>query len=771
MRLLKQGAAMLLCVILLTGTLSALAEGVNASLYLRTVAYNDPAYDSQRSPCSAVVLGDSLYVLTYSTLEKWTPGMDAPELVLENVSSYSGDTSENKYVFNKLLSDGEALYALNELSGQLWLLKEENGSIIPEKTALLDYSIFEVEPEKREEELQYYGKPQLIELDVIDGVLYMTATNYNGNKYNPDIYRWNMADGTALPPILDKQVQSLSAYKDGLLLGIFYDLENSYDMATEQRRPYQLGTLDPATGETKMLSELENQDIIGLTYEAKTDTAYYICGASLRKLAGLQTPSAVCAYFPTRFWSGGGDAGLMGEDMFFVQSYDAVHIRKMDDRIMAEGALTLYGSYYDTAHNGFLAAHPEIPVTVFADYFSSLETLTAAMVSGESTVDVLGLGTSYDPVQRLIDKGYALDLSGSEKLTALVDSMYPALKEVLMRDGKLYAVPINIYGNGLTVNLTAWEALGYTEEELPTTFMELMDIAEDWLDDFDEDDYEYNFFNGTGIKSTLLRMMMENFVNYCIREGEPFAFDGPVFQKLMHRIDAIDFSVAEDVYDAQSDDDPDAFWSKESLFIDYSSPFDIQYAQSRYGSYESRSLFLSLDEGLEPVVPAELTVMIVNPRSAHVEQAILYLENLVDYYAPEKENVVFFPEHNEPVLDIGRERDIKVYTQTVEGLKKDLEKAEPENRANIQENLKYFENILAIREENIYAVTEADIVNYRKNVAPYMCVTGLSFLNTWEEGGNPFWNLMDQYLQKAITVDVFMKEMAGRARMMALEDE
>ena len=71
-----------------------------------------------------------------------------------------------------------------------------------------------------------------------------------------------------------------------------------------------------------------------------------------------------------------------------------------------------------------------------------------------------------------------------------------------------------------------------------------------------------------------------------------------------------------------------------------------------------------------------------------------------------------------------------------------------------------------------YTVSAEDIAMYREQVAPYLVVTGQTPLKTWDkEGKNEFYSLRDQYMQGALTLDQFVKEMDKRLRMMQLEDE
>ena len=79
-------------------------------------------------------------------------------------------------------------------------------------------------------------------------------------------------------------------------------------------------------------------------------------------------------------------------------------IIKLDPEGIENGALTIFGEFGSNTHNAFVRSHPEIAVDVSGDYTSDIEKLTQAMVSDTGAYDVLLMGLSYMPVERLIEK-------------------------------------------------------------------------------------------------------------------------------------------------------------------------------------------------------------------------------------------------------------------------------------------------------------------------------------------------------------------------------
>ena len=88
---------------------------------------------------------------------------------------------------------------------------------------------------------------------------------------------------------------------------------------------------------------------------------------------------------------------------------------------------------------------------------------------------------------RLIDKGYAADLSGYPELMAVAGRMDARFTESVMRDGKLYGLPVSLYTSGMGVNADTMEKLGLTQDDLPTTWLEFLDFAANFYYDYGEE--------------------------------------------------------------------------------------------------------------------------------------------------------------------------------------------------------------------------------------------------------------------------------------------
>jgi hypothetical protein len=221
----------------------------------------------------------------------------------------------------------------------------------------------------------------------------------------------------------------------------------------------------------------------------------------------------------------------------------------------------------------------------------------------------------------------------------------------------------------------------------------------------------------------------------------------------------------------ESGEEDEEFWNAKHLMTFYGSYTDLQYVM-RQDEWYMTPMPLPLDEGLELVIPASGEVMIVNPRTTRPEQALLYAASAARNYDKRSSLITLFPENNDPVANPNFEEDVVGWEKSLARIKKQLETASPEARADLEESEKYMTELIGKAENYRYDVWEGSITWYREAIAPYLYVVGQTPLNTWKQGQeNELYTLMQQYKEGAIPLERFIKDMANRVRMMELENQ
>ena len=758
-----------LCLCLLFS--AALAEAVDINLHVMT-DYTDADAWTVRS---GQVVGANLYLLVsnlYSGsndgrvwLERWSAGMNEPETVLEGLRSYRNESTDaTTPVVTRLLADGECLYGFDESSRQVMRLVDGAGSAAVQPLCTLEA----VEEEPSEDGI-YYGS-YVNSMFMQDGEVVRLAETYGQGESSLLVERYALDTGKLIAQQgVDSTLRALCAYKDGKYLALVQPVPGPEDMEAPMT---QIAVYDPATGGTTPVATLNGSYLNNLTYDRESDTAYYCGDATIYAVPLATGESRVSAYLPVNAWSGSDTtfAALSG-GMIVYANGDGTYVRRLDAPEMAAGALTVANEGGTTKHMAVVAEHPELNVTLASEYPQTMEELTTAMVSGTGSMDVLCLTTSYNPVERLIDKGYAADLSGYPELMAVAGRMDPRFTQSVMRDGKLYALPVALSTNTLGVNAEAMEKLGLTESDLPATWLEFLDFAANYYYDYGEENADVALMD-LNMRRSLFQMIRDQYVAAQLRDTGSVSFDTPLFRKLMQALEAIDFTEL-DPYEVKGDkiwegNDANEFYEKQQLFTRYSEASPRAMDQSGYGR-SNQPLILRLDSETEPVLPVIMTVMIVNPRSTRMDQAAAYLTAYAGHYDAETENIMFFPDQNDPVPNSYYEVQKQSYEESLRDVDSRIEKADESEKASLRETREQIQGYLDELENQRMSVTEEMIQAYREQVAPYLYVTPQTPL-TNPESSNELDTLTSQYLDHAIDLDTYIREMNQRVRMMMLED-
>ena len=211
--------------------------------------------------------------------------------------------------------------------------------------------------------------------------------------------------------------------------------------------------------------------------------------------------------------------------------------------------------YYITPSDSFKAAHPGVEIITNYDknlrfFFSGME-LNNALLTGGFEWDALEADSSYTALQLLYEKGYLLDLSGSEIIRDVISRLHPDIASMCMRDGRIYSVPVCIRYAGespKTVWPDLWMEAGYTQADIPQTFGEYLDFIDAWLDRRKDDpDLTMNVFaqfepfeyNVHSYSERLVSELLDSYIDQTLYAGKMLRFDDPDLIPLLEKAKAV----------------------------------------------------------------------------------------------------------------------------------------------------------------------------------------------------------------------------------------
>lgn len=718
---------------------------------------------------------DTLYLLMYKVYESkvslhyWRDGMTKTEKLETGEFTWNENDENNEPLetnVSGLFSDGGEVYAFNQATMAVRKVVDKSGAVISPSKVLYTIGTPADAGADNEQRDEYIHS-----ICASEGVIYVHKVVYGANDTHR-IIMYDIQTGESIGELENNQMMDIYPYKDGKMLMICYD-EKGYDEETGEIYPYQLMILDPKTNTKELVCEI-SYNTTSAVYAKSSNTLYFVESSKVMSLPNMAGPAELSAYLPTQSWNDQNQA-LLGDQLFVLVQDNMIYARKIDDPAVQNGALTISGDTYSSSHRAFIQNNPDIDIeinnTISTEDFTALAN---AMVSAEDSLDIITVNSQFCPLARIIDKGYAADLSAYPGIADVVATMDPSLTSCLMRDGNLYGIPISLDGNGLAYVPEILGELGMTEEDLPTTFVELLDFFTNWQYDYGEDHPEVSLIGELNVKSVLMNIMMTSYMDVQLRDNGSITFDTPLFRKLMAAFEQIDFTEI-DPYEQYGDDiwnDSDAvneFYSRDTLFVnygDYISP--TSFGVDNY----CMTMALPLDEGIEPLLAVSPIVMIVNPRTTRMDQAVIYLSEYVKNY-DDYVSFALFPDNNEPVVNPTYELQMKSMNDELEKLKAQLEKAEPEMKASLQESIDYYEESLANSDRWKMRVSEEQITSFREKATPYFFAKLQTPLTDYSTGGtaSDLSSIVQQYLQKAIDSETLIREFDNRIRMMMLEDE
>ena len=184
--------------------------------------------------------------------------------------------------------------------------------------------------------------------------------------------------------------------------------------------------------------------------------------------------------------------------------------------------------------------------------------------------------------------------------------------------------------------------------------------------------------------------------------------------------------------------------------------------------YQSQAtpLPLSLTDGADPMIGADMTVAIVNPYSKNQDLAIQYLENVVSEFKP-----VFLanvcPEKNDPIQNAYYQQNLDYYEQQIDSIKAELEKATEDQKADWQAQLDEYQGYYEdFQKTGAWDANSDSIAEYR-TFAPYIQITEYFGLNNDNSG--EFYDSVQQYLDGTVDGNTMLTNIDKKLKMMLQE--
>lgn len=425
------------------------------------------------------------------------------------------------------------------------------------------------------------------------------------------------------------------------------------------------------------------------------------------------------------------------------------------------------------------------------DYIDTTDALLGQLLTGEFDWDVFSQSTRFGDPQLLMRKGYCADLSGREIIRSHVERMWPAIANQLMLDGKIYGIPTSIQTDMLLCNEFAWTDAGYTAEDVPSTFPEMLAFLNNWIDRQDEDELPYDviaqwdetLYNRCTYAQWLVEELLTSHITQLQFAGEPLRF---ATEELISLLDqARDTGLR--LYNIERVKTENSF--RKPLFL---------LTSDEWGNAQDWLVSLRLREDQPELLPVILHVCCVRSGSDVAEEAVEYLEAIVSSPAFVPSHDALFYQDAQPIPDpnlpdqlayVTALRDILLTLRDQPGtplgdivdLSADADRLETYQHwyhfmqddpdpDEVQERIDRWNQQIAEMQQNIYLFSPAQLEDYAAFADKlFFPVPGPFAINT--DGGQQLLQLAQRFVEGQLSALQLTRELDRMAQMIEMENQ
>ena len=424
--------------------------------------------------------------------------------------------------------------------------------------------------------------------------------------------------------------------------------------------------------------------------------------------------------------------------------------------------LDLTGADLSEVTQAFSAENPEYLAVVTPG--DNANDILTAMLNQSADYDAYIVSLGSDVYRALHGKGYLGSLEGSETLTAAAAAFPDRIRERIFTEGKLSAFPVGVQNTALLLDVAGITALtGLSREEIPTDwggFLKLLQqIGEDGLLDGSG---RCLFESGLSVDSfriNLLSMILQDALLWLNADESRLSAMQASLTPVLQAMDETNWQnlgLPEDEGDDEVSDE------EVPALMEWVNP-EISVMDLREGT---EYWPLSLTPEGERLVPQDVYVIFLNPRSAHPEGVVRFTEALYRGMDPVT-RMELEPGLNEPVKNERYDEDIEymralvpVYEQAIADAADEDEAGELQ--AELDEMLAYMDQY---EKNGAWLVNEESIALYRP-LEELFAVHGDEFW--YDETEN---TIFLQYADRLIGPDQFVRQLVSTLQMARMETD
>lgn len=706
--------------------------------------------------------GDTLYMYDADGLYTWQPGEDGPTFC-----AFPAETSPMVYIYPFAVDD--QLYAVRIL------MTVEDDYLDLDRAELCDMAVeggsvaFEPRCELAWDDMLGIGdegvnpyRPQRIVSQ--NGIVLMQYTDLSDWSNIESRVTLLDIEAERLDPVPDLEyIHQLEVYKDGLFLAI------AFPDGDEQHPVVQ--TYDPVEDVVEELCTLElnaMDNLCGLAYDAGQDVVYVTVNSEIHTLdpeAGEIGPAVGNVPFQNNTYYNFACVLSDGEYAFYNERVAVVDlsVERKDQQ-----KLTVSDTYYNTALDSAIGKFGETNSNVVFNVTreqSVLDNLVENLVNKDGSVDIYLIDATLPLYDALTQRGYMMELDGSEKINTFIDRLYPAVRENVTAGGHIVAIPVSARSATVGFSEPLLEKLGLTLEDVPNNWGDLFDFLASLEDGLVENDLRLTFslYTVDSIRENLFDAMFTTYREYLSRTGSDIGYDNDLLRGILDKFDALDLEAlgcATSDFDEIDPAEYDALLGGENNTILMDANLNCAI-NGLSGNANFTPVLLSVDPETEPNLILTNCIAFVNPYTQNPELALEFMETLAERL-PESLQYTLIPDLDTPVRGEANEKILAELSEQVEKYRQQWENSDGAQSKFLQDSMSSMQDQLELLEGMLWEVSQHAIDWYRPH-AERLAVAGVNWIDDESRES------IQSYLKGDITASEMLEDIDRKATMMRME--
>ena len=687
-----------------------------------------------------------VYIKAIGGLYRCDLSGEGMELVCRTSRTIPHKKGEERF-FDRLIVEDDVLYAYDSYGCVLSAINPVQGSLGEGERFFPDYSGFDVSGDRPMFHRRVFMQGGKLFVLIADGEDYVQENQYR-------LLSFDLVTGER-QEIAAEGIADAAPYQEGYILLVVYE-EDQDAPALFSDNPgllYRYGLRD---GTMTLMGELPvpYMQHVQMIYDETDGSIVYAAPNHIIKRDADGTEKAM-AYnpFPSGFYSAGNAMVLADRETLITNAVFTLGIIPLNEAQDDRPVITVYGTIEtDTRHMKAAAGMKGAEVKVASTEYGA-QYLNEALIVGTENIDVFILDSAYFDVERMMDKGWLMDLSDQQQLREYWEKAYPIFSDAGKIGERIYALPAQAM-------MYAWFINDHEANEHDLEFQGSFESLCGLVGQAQEMDevIPYPLYRGDNYREDMFITAQMLYVDALSAREEKISYDTELFRRLMAAAGNVQAKKPDPLYAASG---------KKQLFMSDAMPYSLTGRTfDEYGESGFKPVSVKIEENQADRYPVSVRMIGIHSGSKNAQQAARYVKAYLDAAALD-EQMMLSPDINDPIEHPDYQVNLEQQREHLAALEKAALQAEGAEKTQMELQIQELRSIIA--SENHRWLVSPEVISEYRLMMEHASVMGFgSRKMVYNEN---IQSIFRRLMAGQIDVERFITEAEGVLRLMMLEDQ